>query len=131
MNKRQARRIALATNASYLLFGASTDGVTDRLTDADSQKYHDAQNELAWDMLRRAGFSQPMHAHEIVAAVLYPPGTKAGKLRAEANDAHVIAAELARVRPDSERLPALQDKARQLSKLAGQAEGNAPDTEAE
>lgn len=70
MNKKQARRIALATNASYLLFGASTDAVTDLLSEDDGRRYEDAQKEMALAMLRRAGFEYPMQANEIIAAVL-------------------------------------------------------------
>lgn len=70
MNKRQARRLALATNASYLLFGASADGITDDLCEADLQRYQAAQDEMAWAMLRRAGFNEPMQADAILAAVL-------------------------------------------------------------
>lgn len=70
MNKSQARRIALATEASYILLGASTDGITDFLSAADAQRFCDAQSEIAWQMLRRAGFDVPMNAHEILAKVL-------------------------------------------------------------
>lgn len=70
MNKQQAQRIALAANASYLLFGASTDAVTDLLSPVDVRRYEAAQKEIAMSMLRRAGFEHPMHADEIVAAVL-------------------------------------------------------------
>lgn len=70
MNKRQAKRIALAVEASYILNGAETDAVTDHLSDADINVFHEAQQEMAWEMLRRAGFDRPMHAHEIMAAVL-------------------------------------------------------------
>jgi hypothetical protein len=70
MNKRQAQRIALAVNASYLLFGASTDAITDHLSDADVRRYEDAQKELARAMLCRAGFEEPLHADRILAAVL-------------------------------------------------------------
>ena len=70
MNKRQALRIALATNASYILFGAETEGVTNQLSDADAERYEEAQKEMAWAMLRRAGFDEPMNAPEIVAIVL-------------------------------------------------------------
>jgi hypothetical protein len=70
MNKRQARRIALATEASYLLFGAETAAITDNLSDVDAKRFRDAQVEIAWAMLRQAGFEEPMNAHEILAAVL-------------------------------------------------------------
>lgn len=70
MNHRQAKRIALAANASYILFGAETGAITDNLSDADFERYQKAQNEMAWDMLRRAGFDEPMNATEIIAAVL-------------------------------------------------------------
>lgn len=70
MNKRQARRIALAANASYILFGAETAGVTDHLSEKDAKRYNAAQQEMAWAMLRRAGFDEPMNAPEIMAIVL-------------------------------------------------------------
>lgn len=70
MNRKQAQRIALAVNASYLLFGAKTDAVTDHLSPADVRRYENAQKEMALAMLRRAGFEHPMHADEILAAVL-------------------------------------------------------------
>lgn len=70
MNARQARRIALAANASYILFGASTEGITLDMSDSDAQRYEKAQREMAWQMLRKAGFDEPMQADEIVAAVL-------------------------------------------------------------
>lgn len=70
MNKRQARRIALAAEASYLLFGAETGAITDNLSDADAKRFREVQIEMAWDMLRRAGFEEPMNADEILAAVL-------------------------------------------------------------
>lgn len=70
MNHRQAKRIALAVNASYILFGAETAAVTDYLPDVDADRYRLAQAEMAQEMLRRAGFTEPMQAGEIVAAVL-------------------------------------------------------------
>lgn len=70
MNKRQARRIALAANGSYILFGAETDGVTSHFSDKDAERYSAAQQEMAWAMLRRAGFDKPMNAPEIMAVVL-------------------------------------------------------------
>jgi len=70
VNRRQAQRIALAINASYLLFGATTDAVTDHLSEQDARRYEDAQKEMALAMLRRAGFDTPMHANAILAAVL-------------------------------------------------------------
>lgn len=76
MNARQAMRIALAANASYILFGASTEGVTQDMSEADAQRYEDAQRKLAWQMLRRAGFDEPMQADDIIAAVLGGHGGK-------------------------------------------------------
>lgn len=70
MNKRQAMRIALAANASYILFGADTEAVTNSLSEEDRRRYEAAQTEMAWGMLRRAGFDQPMNADKIMAAVL-------------------------------------------------------------
>lgn len=70
MNKRQAKRIVMATEASYILFGASTDSVTDLLNEKDHTRFCEAQHDLAYELLRRAGFDEPMHAHEIVAAVI-------------------------------------------------------------
>lgn len=70
MNKRQAKRIALATNASYILFGAPTNAITDHLSAADTVRFEDAQQELAYAMLRQAGFSEPMQPHDILVAVL-------------------------------------------------------------
>lgn len=70
MNKRQARRIALAVNASYILFGADTVAVSDKLSDADWLRYCDAQNQMALEMLRKAGFESPMNAEEILERVL-------------------------------------------------------------
>lgn len=70
MNKRQAMRIALAANASYILFGASTDAVTDGLSEADRKRFEVAQAEMAWGMPRSAGFDEPMNAEAIMAAVL-------------------------------------------------------------
>lgn len=72
MNKRQAMRIALATEASYILFGASTDAVTELLSHTDVLKVTQAQKEMALRMLRRAGFDAPMQGDAIVAAVLGP-----------------------------------------------------------
>lgn len=46
MNKRQARRIALAVEASYILFGAETDCIVDKLSDADAERFKIAQKEL-------------------------------------------------------------------------------------
>lgn len=71
MNMTQARRIALATEASYILFGASTDAITDLLCDADAERFRKAQTELANQMLRRAGFNAPMNADQIVEVVLH------------------------------------------------------------
>lgn len=70
MNKRQARRIALATEASYILFGAETHAITDRLSDADMRRFCEAQEQMAWEMLRKAGFSRPMLAEDILIEVL-------------------------------------------------------------
>lgn len=70
MNKRQARRVALAVEASYLLFGAETAAITEKLNDADAKRVREAQEEMAWSMLRKAGFERPMQAEEIIAAVI-------------------------------------------------------------
>lgn len=70
MNKQQAKRIALATEASYILHGAETHAVTDLLSDKDGERFRVAQKELAWDMLRKAGFDEPMQPDEIITAVL-------------------------------------------------------------
>jgi hypothetical protein len=70
MNQRQAMRIALAVNASYLLFGATTVCVTDSLSDADAERFSQAQKKMAQNMLRRAGFDEPMLEDEIIAKVL-------------------------------------------------------------
>lgn len=70
MNKRQATRMALAVEASYILLGASTDGITQHLSEIDAQRFVDAQHALAWAMLKRAGFEHPMNASEILARVL-------------------------------------------------------------
>ena len=70
MNQRQAMRIALAVEASYILLGAETSCVTDNLSDADGERFKRAQKEMAWSMLKRAGFEEPMNADEIVSAVL-------------------------------------------------------------
>jgi hypothetical protein len=74
VNKRQAKRIAIAVNASYILFGADTDSVTELLSEKDIVRFQEAQTEMAWNMLRSAGFDHPMQAHEIMAAVLGPSG---------------------------------------------------------
>lgn len=70
MNKRQARRIALATEASYILFGAETVSILRKLNQADATRVHEAQVEMAWGMLRQAGFDRPMDADEILMEVL-------------------------------------------------------------
>jgi hypothetical protein len=70
VNKSQAKRIALAVNASYILFGAETDAVTSVLSAKDIHRFQEAQNEMAWDMLRSAGFDKPMQADEILSSVL-------------------------------------------------------------
>jgi len=70
MNKQQARRIALAVEASYILLGAETACITDKLSEADAMRFKQAQQEIAWRMLRKAGFDGPMNADDIVAAVL-------------------------------------------------------------
>ncbi len=47
MNKQQARRIALAVEASYILLGAETACITDKLSEADAMRFKEAQQEMA------------------------------------------------------------------------------------
>lgn len=70
MNKRQAMRIALAVEASYILFGAETGGLERMLSDKEYDKFKAAQEELAYSMLKRAGFDEPMNYDEIVQIVM-------------------------------------------------------------
>lgn len=70
MTKRQAYRIALATNASYILLGAETECIAALLSDKDNEKFLVAQREMAWRMLKQAGFDRPMNAEEVVCCVL-------------------------------------------------------------
>ena len=70
LSKKQMKRIVLAVNASYLLAGAETDCVTSTLSDSEIRKYERVQAEVAYQMLRRAGFAHPMSAEEILAKVL-------------------------------------------------------------
>ncbi|WP_425953046.1 hypothetical protein [Ralstonia pseudosolanacearum] len=70
MNQRQAMRIALGVNASYILFGAATAVVTDGMSEEDAARYESAQKKMAEDMLKRAGLDHAMSAEEIISAVL-------------------------------------------------------------
>lgn len=73
MNKAQARRIALAIEGSYILHGASADGMTDFLSQADIERVSAAQRELGLELLRRAGFDHPCHYNEIYMKVIGKP----------------------------------------------------------
>lgn len=73
MNKRQAWRIALAVEASYILHGASSDGLEGLISEADEVKVQAAQQRLGEELLRRAGLERPMHYEEIVATILNQP----------------------------------------------------------
>lgn len=71
MTKRQLKRIALATEAHYILTGAGTDCVTDRLSEKDADRFQRAQYEVAYGWLRQAGFAvEPKSLDEIFEAVL-------------------------------------------------------------
>lgn len=71
MNARQAKRISLAINGSYLLFSDHIGGeLSSSLTFADVARLQKAQGELGAELLRRAGFEEPMQPDEIVRVVL-------------------------------------------------------------
>lgn len=70
MNQRQAKRIALAVEGSFILFGATSDTVTDWMTPEELAKFHAAHDALGRELLRRAGFDRPMHGDEILRVVM-------------------------------------------------------------
>ena len=70
MTKQQARRIALAIEASYILFGAETGCIYELLSEKEYEKFKVAQEELAYSMLKKAGFTEALNADDIVRIVM-------------------------------------------------------------
>lgn len=70
LTKAQMKRLVLGVNGSYLMFGAPTACFDNELSDAESDAFQKAQDELARSMLKRAGLDRPMQAHEILAKLL-------------------------------------------------------------
>jgi hypothetical protein len=75
MNKRQAFRVALAVNANYILQGAETACITERISEDDGRRFSEAQEQMALGMLRRAGLPEDARywqADEILDAIIGP-----------------------------------------------------------
>jgi hypothetical protein len=71
MTKREMKRIALATEAYYILVGNQTDCITDEMSEKDSIKFLQVQRELAFSWLRQAGLSErPASVAEIFEVIL-------------------------------------------------------------
>lgn len=72
MNKKQARRIALAYEGSFLVGSGmdSSEGLTKNLSQADHDRISEEQQKLGYQLLKRAGFTSPMEEQEIIDAVL-------------------------------------------------------------
>lgn len=69
MTSKQLKRLALAINGSYIVYGAETDGLAHILSEKELQKFSEAQLALGYAMLKKAGFDKPMSYDEIIEAV--------------------------------------------------------------
>jgi hypothetical protein len=69
MNKRQAMRLALALEGTYIIQSDTGDAVTNYLSEKDIVRFQEAQREIGRQLLRRAGFDRPLSVGEFIKII--------------------------------------------------------------
>jgi hypothetical protein len=69
VTSKQLKRLALAINGSYIVYGAEAEGLGHLLSEKDLQKFYAAQLDLGYAMLKKAGFDRAMSYEEIIEAI--------------------------------------------------------------